>query len=359
MRKFIRSSFIFLLVLIYLLSCSIFVVADTQNRKELKSVFKSVLPSFNTYVYKGDDIGIIKHLNTLSVDEETAFSAVNSFGPTDSQQSIGQSDCEIFNTKNIAVGDELTIDYFLPNPQFTYEYQLVNNNIKYQYIFTFKEIASGQYKSTFFSPDGSEDYGLYRVSGNEIEEYETGFSIPYSEYGASNVIQGKNIVFKQVAPGTGWVNEYRKKDSWGNISEYLCTYTFLGFSMETILGRQVQVAKIACSYECEVIYESEFAEWVVVPSMASGEKWYAKGVGLVKDKGTSVSFWNNETYTSRRETSIVGYIGSGDPFISDSSIHIDKTDLILTKGKTATLTAVTNPEGIPVKWSSSDNNVAT
>ena len=93
--------------------------------------------------------------------------------------------------------------------------------------------------------------------------------------------------------------------------------------------------------------------------MASGEKWYAKGVGLVKDKGTSVSFWNNETYTSRRETSIVGYIGSGDPFISDSSIHIDKTDLILTKGKTATLTAVTNPEGIPVKWSSSDNNVAT
>ena len=79
MRKFIRSSFIFLLVLIYLLSCSIFVVADTQNRKELKSVFKSVLPSFNTYVYKGDDIGIIKHLNTLSIDEETAFSAVNSF----------------------------------------------------------------------------------------------------------------------------------------------------------------------------------------------------------------------------------------------------------------------------------------
>ena len=40
-------------------------------------------------------------------------------------------------------------------------------------------------------------------------------------------------------------------------------------------------------------------------------------------------------------------------------IYIDKTDLILAKDKTATLTADTNPEGIPVKWSNSDNNVAT
>ncbi len=46
-------------------------------------------------------------------------------------------------------------------------------------------------------------------------------------------------------------------------------------------------------------------------------------------------------------------VGNGlvvnDSVVPEPSIYIDKTDLILAKDKTATLTAVTNPEGIPAK----------
>ncbi len=325
MRRFIGNSFILLLAFMCLLSGSIFVMADIQNEEGLKPVFKLVIPFSSLYVYKGHDAEIIKHLNMLSVDAAAASSIIINPEPVGPQQSVEQSIDKVFNIENMAMGNELTIDYFLPNPHFQYKYKSANNGVEYQCTSTFEETASGQYKSIFFSPDGSKDYSLYRVGNNEIEEYETGFSIPYSEYGESNVIEGKNVVFKQVAPGMGWTGKYKVKDSWDNISEYSCTYTFLEFSVETILGRQVQVAKIAYSSECKVIYESEWAEWGVISYIASGEEWYAKGVGLVRHKGINISFWNNETHISEHDTNIAGYTGNGDPFI----IEDEDSDKIL------------------------------
>ena len=141
-----------------------------------------------------------------------------------------------------------------------------------------------------------------------MEEYETGFWIPNSEYGSDSVILGKNVVFKQVAPGVGWVSKYRTQGDWGYVVDVSCTYNFLGFSVETILNRQVKEAKVTYARERKVISDAE--RWHFHPRQVVN--FGTPNVGQLEAREL-VPILEQSASTTKHDTRMIGYIGSGDP----------------------------------------------
>lgn len=175
----------------------------------------------------------------------------------------------------------LAMDHFFPktNLVLTYTYNGVGDTTGF--VTQIKEMDTNRYKKTCTFPGGMESFFYYLEEEDRILETETGWSIPNSEWASHPVIQGSNIVFKAVTPGTTWSNEYTTRDPWGNLTREYNSFTFEGQENVEILGKSIPAAKLSW-HTISVVQDGQQGEWTNASSTSRGEDWYVQGLGLVK-----------------------------------------------------------------------------
>lgn len=182
-----------------------------------------------------------------------------------------------------AYGDHLEPADFLGNPDYhlTYWYDGENGDST-DFDVKWKLIKKDSYKKTCFYPDGMEDYFYYVNKYEQIYETKTGWTIPESEWTDYEIIEGSNVVCKNVMSGKSWSNEYTTKDGWGSITKEYNAFTFEGEETVEIMGREIPAEKISWEAQSMAQYTDPYAEWLNNSGSSRGEDWYVRGLGLVK-----------------------------------------------------------------------------
>lgn len=175
----------------------------------------------------------------------------------------------------------LAMDHFFPKTGLALTYSYDDAGDTTGFVSRIKEIDTNKHKKTCTFPDGMENFSFYLEEEDRILETEAGWSIPNSEWASYPVIQGSNVVFKAVTPGTTWSNEYTTRDPWGNITREYNSFTFEGQENVEIQGKSIPAAKLSW-HTISVAQEGQQGEWINASSTSRGEDWYVQGLGLVK-----------------------------------------------------------------------------
>lgn len=179
-------------------------------------------------------------------------------------------------------GENLTLDYFIQSPDYTLTFWYSDNGNSTQFVVNWEPVAWNKYKKTCVYSDGVFDFSYYLTNYDTVFETNSGWAIPQSEWNEYPVTHGSNAVFKSVAAGTGWSNQYITKDGWGNVQKGYSSITFQGLEDIEIQGHFVPAAKLNWSSECLSLYEAPNAAWGSTSYSSRGIDWYVRGLGIVK-----------------------------------------------------------------------------
>jgi hypothetical protein len=188
-----------------------------------------------------------------------------------------------FQVMAVETAAELKSSYFLPELGKTYIYQHQSGDQVENVKSMWEQGAAGIYTNTLVYNHGAVNFTKYVLDNNEVVQIDSGFSIPQSEWSNEPVIMGKNVVFKSVTPGNGWVNNYQTKDGWETVCGHQSNYIFKGFENIVLMGEEMQAARFNSCQGQTIVSEAPLgAEWASVPYTATCDEWYVDGIGLVK-----------------------------------------------------------------------------